>query len=92
MPKWIWLMPTFSATTLPGVFVASGVTGDSSFFSARGSNLDATNYDGNGIKLLQDGLPGEPVYGMVVDAGLAPGFVYADGRVPASASFAEVTA
>ncbi|HEY6130818.1 MAG TPA: TonB-dependent receptor, partial [Halioglobus sp.] len=27
------------------------------FISARGSNLDATDYDGNGIKLLQDGLP-----------------------------------
>jgi iron complex outermembrane recepter protein len=42
---------------VPGVWVASGSTGDSSFFSSRGSNLDATNYDGNGIKLLQDGLP-----------------------------------
>ena len=27
------------------------------FFSSRGSNLDATDYDMNGIKLLQDGLP-----------------------------------
>lgn len=42
---------------VPGVWVASGSTGDSTFFSSRGSNLDATNYDGNGIKLLQDGLP-----------------------------------
>ena len=42
---------------VPGFWVASGSTGDSSFFSARGSNLDATNYDGNGVKLLQDGLP-----------------------------------
>ena len=42
---------------VPGVWAASGSTGDSSFFSSRGSNLDATNYDGNGIKLLQDGLP-----------------------------------
>jgi iron complex outermembrane receptor protein len=42
---------------VPGMWVASGSTGDSSFFSSRGSNLDATNYDGNGIKLLQDGLP-----------------------------------
>lgn len=42
---------------VPGLFVADGSTGDSSFFSARGSNLDATNYDGNGIKLLVDGLP-----------------------------------
>ncbi|MFG6430420.1 TonB-dependent receptor family protein [Roseateles sp. LYH14W] len=42
---------------VPGLWVASGSTGDSTFFSARGSNLDATNYDGNGIKLLVDGLP-----------------------------------
>lgn len=28
---------------VPGLFVASGSAGDSSFFSARGSNLDATN-------------------------------------------------
>ncbi|WP_127999484.1 TonB-dependent receptor family protein [Piscinibacter defluvii] len=42
---------------VPGLWVASGSTGDSTFFSSRGSNLDATNYDGNGIKLLVDGLP-----------------------------------
>eukprot|EP01137_Pigoraptor_chileana_P026194 Opistho-2@96803 len=42
---------------VPGVWAANGSTGDSSFLSSRGSNLDATNYDGNGIKLLQDGLP-----------------------------------
>lgn len=42
---------------VPGIWTASGSTGDSTFFSSRGSNLDATNYDGNGIKLLQDGLP-----------------------------------
>jgi iron complex outermembrane receptor protein len=41
----------------PGVWAASGSTGDSSFLSIRGSNLDATNYDGNGVKLLIDGLP-----------------------------------
>ena len=41
----------------PGLWVASGSTGDSTFFSSRGSNLDATAYDGNGVKLLQDGLP-----------------------------------
>ena len=41
----------------PGVWAASGMTGDSSFLSIRGSNLDATNYDGNGVKLLVDGLP-----------------------------------
>lgn len=42
---------------VPGVWAASGQMGDSTYFSSRGSNLDATNYDGNGIKLLQDGLP-----------------------------------
>jgi len=42
---------------VPGLWVASGSTGDSSFFSSRGSNLDATNYDGSGLKLLVDGLP-----------------------------------
>ena len=42
---------------VPGLWAAGGSTGDSSFLSSRGSNLDATNYDGNGIKLLQDGLP-----------------------------------
>lgn len=42
---------------VPGLFVASGSTGDGTFFSARGSNLDATHYDGNGIKLLVDDLP-----------------------------------
>lgn len=42
---------------VPGLWVASGSTGDTSYYSSRGSNLDATDYDGNGIKLLQDGLP-----------------------------------
>jgi iron complex outermembrane recepter protein len=42
---------------VPGVWAASGSTGDSTFLSIRGSNLDATNYDGNGVKLLVDGLP-----------------------------------
>ncbi len=30
--------------------------------------------------VLQRGLPGEPLHGMVPEAGLPPGFVYADGR------------
>lgn len=42
---------------VPGVWAASGMTGDSTFLSIRGSNLDATNYDDNGVKLLIDGLP-----------------------------------
>ncbi|HEY6130858.1 MAG TPA: Plug domain-containing protein, partial [Halioglobus sp.] len=41
----------------PGVWSNSASGGSSVFLSARGSNLDATDYDGNGIKLLQDGLP-----------------------------------
>jgi iron complex outermembrane receptor protein len=42
---------------VPGVWSASNNGSDSMFFSSRGSNLDATDYDMNGIKLLQDGLP-----------------------------------
>lgn len=42
---------------VPGVWATGGGTADSSFLSIRGSNLDATNYDGNGVRLLQDGLP-----------------------------------
>ena len=35
--------------------------------------------------VLQHGLPGEPLHGMVPEAGLPPGFVYADGRLPDAA-------
>jgi iron complex outermembrane receptor protein len=42
---------------VPGVWSASAYGTDSMFFSSRGSNLDATDYDMNGILLLQDGLP-----------------------------------
>lgn len=42
---------------VPGVWASSSSGGDAMFFSSRGSNLDATNYDMNGIKLMQDGLP-----------------------------------
>ena len=42
---------------VPGVWSESVSGSDEIFFSSRGSNLDATNYDKNGIKLLQDGLP-----------------------------------
>jgi iron complex outermembrane receptor protein len=41
----------------PGVFADSGSGNDELFFSSRGSNLDAVDYDKNGVKLLQDGLP-----------------------------------
>lgn len=42
---------------VPGVWAESSTGGDAIFISSRGSNLDATGYDSNGIKLLQDGLP-----------------------------------
>ncbi|MDQ2701298.1 MAG: TonB-dependent receptor [Pseudomonadota bacterium] len=42
---------------VPGVWAESGTGGDAIFISSRGSNLDATDYDSNGIKLFQDGLP-----------------------------------
>jgi iron complex outermembrane receptor protein len=42
---------------VPGVWADSGYGNDELFFSSRGSNLDATDYDKNGVKLLQDGLP-----------------------------------
>jgi iron complex outermembrane receptor protein len=41
---------------VPGVWSESSNGTDAMFFSSRGSNLDATNYDANGIALLQDGL------------------------------------
>ncbi len=42
---------------VPGVWSESASGSDEVFFSSRGSNLDATDYDNNGIKMLQDGLP-----------------------------------
>ena len=42
---------------VPGIWTESSTGGDAIFISSRGSNLDATNYDGNGVKLFQDGLP-----------------------------------
>lgn len=42
---------------VPGIFTESFSGSDELFYSSRGSNLDSTNYDKNGIKLLQDGLP-----------------------------------
>ena len=41
----------------PSIWAQSASGGDAIFFSSRGSNLDATDYDQNGIKLLQDGMP-----------------------------------
>ena len=41
---------------VPGVWITSDSGTDGIFFSSRGSNLDATDFDMNGIKLLQDGL------------------------------------
>lgn len=42
---------------VPGVWAQSGTGNDATFLTSRGSNLDATDYDNNGIKLFQDGLP-----------------------------------
>lgn len=42
---------------VPGVWSNSSAGGEELFFSSRGSNLDGIDYDKNGIKLLQDGLP-----------------------------------
>ncbi len=42
---------------VPGVFIESDTGNDGLFISSRGSNLDATDYDMNGVRLLQDGLP-----------------------------------
>ncbi|MCL7713574.1 TonB-dependent receptor family protein [Stenotrophomonas mori] len=42
---------------VPGVWAESGTGGDGIFLSSRGSNLDATDYDNNGVKVFQDGLP-----------------------------------
>lgn len=42
---------------VPGVWAESSSGSEELFFSSRGSNLDAVDYDKNGIKLLQDGLP-----------------------------------
>ncbi len=42
---------------VPGVFSESPNGSEAAFLSSRGSNLDATDYDTNGVKMLQDGLP-----------------------------------
>jgi iron complex outermembrane recepter protein len=42
---------------VPGVYFESYNGNDDVFYSSRGSNLDATDYDKNGVKSLQDGKP-----------------------------------
>lgn len=42
---------------VPGVWAESYNGNDDVFYSSRGSNLDATDYDKNGIRFLLDGLP-----------------------------------
>jgi iron complex outermembrane receptor protein len=42
---------------VPGVWAESYNGNDDVFYSSRGSNLDAIDYDKNGVKFLQDGLP-----------------------------------
>jgi len=39
---------------------------------------------------LREGLPGEPLYGMVAEAGLGKGFRYADGRAPQRQTATEI--
>jgi len=41
---------------------------------------------------LRAGLPGEPLYGMVAEAGLGKGFRYADGRAPQRQAATEIAA
>ncbi|WP_347986605.1 TonB-dependent receptor [Methylomonas sp. AM2-LC] len=42
---------------IPGVWATSQSGNDEVFLTSRGSNLDANNFAGSGIKLLQDGMP-----------------------------------
>ncbi|MDQ2640748.1 MAG: TonB-dependent receptor [Pseudomonadota bacterium] len=42
---------------VPGLWAESQAGNDDVFYSSRGSNLDATDYDKNGVKFFQDGLP-----------------------------------
>jgi iron complex outermembrane receptor protein len=42
---------------VPGVWTVSHSGSDSIYITSRGSNLDATDFDRNGVKLFQDGLP-----------------------------------
>lgn len=45
------------AATLDRVGKRDALPNTQVFYSSRGSNLDATDYDKNGVKFLQDGLP-----------------------------------
>ncbi len=42
---------------VPGVWATSQNGNDEVFISSRGSNLDANNFAGSGVKIFQDGLP-----------------------------------
>ena len=48
---------TDSVRYVPGVWAPGSGNSDDARISIRGSNLDATDYDNNGVMLLQDGLP-----------------------------------
>lgn len=48
---------TDSVRYVPGVWAPGSGNSDDARISIRGSNLDATDYDNNGVLLLQDGLP-----------------------------------
>src|SRR5690606_1252997 len=57
---------------VPGVWAESYNGNDEVFYSSRGSNLDATDYDKNGIKFLLDGLPASAADGTNHNRALDP--------------------
>lgn len=68
---------------VPGVWATSYNGNDDVFYSSRGSNLDATDYDKNGVKFFQDGLPVSTADGnnhnRAIDALNARAVVFAHG-------------
>lgn len=68
---------------VPGVYATSYNGNDDVFYSSRGSNLDATDYDKNGVKFFQDGLPASAADGnnhnRAIDALNARAVVFAHG-------------
>lgn len=68
---------------VPGVWASSYSGNDDVFYSSRGSNLDATDYDKNGVKFFQDGLPVTAADGnnhnRAIDALNAQSVVFAHG-------------
>lgn len=68
---------------VPGVYATSYNGNDDVFYSSRGSNLDAIDYDKNGVKFFQDGLPATAADGnnhnRAIDALNARAVVFAHG-------------